>query len=104
MKKKYYHATPLKNLISILDNGLRTGYDGITYLTENPDEAYRFVAVRCWDDDILVIEAELEESKVEETFDHNPNFWKCKAFGYTETITSDEMTDFLKYERKIKKV
>lgn len=86
MKKKYYHATPFKNLTSVLDNGIRIGYDGITYLAENPDEAYRFIALRCWDDDILVIEVELEENKVEEIFDHNSNFWKCRAFGYTEVI------------------
>lgn len=97
--KKYYHATALKNLVSILDNGLHVGCDRITYLAETKEEAYRFIVLRCFED-ILVIEVELDETKVEETFDHNPNFFKCKAFGYPELITPDEMTNFWKFERK----
>lgn len=98
--KKYYHATPMRNLVSILDNGLKVGCDGITYLAETKEDAYKFVVLRCWGEEILVIEVELDENKVEETFDHNPNFFKCRAFGYPTLITPDEMTNFFKFERK----
>jgi len=99
MMKKYFHATPMKNLDSILESGVKVGCDGITYLAETKEEAYRFVALRCFED-ILVVEVELDENKVEETFDHNPNFFKCKAFGYPELITPDEITNLWKFERK----
>jgi hypothetical protein len=96
--RKYYHATPFKNFSSILDNGIKVGYDGITYLAETKEDAYRFIALRCFET-VLVIEVELDESKVVETFDHNPNFFKCKAFGYPELITANEMISFWKFER-----
>lgn len=101
--KKYYHATPMRNLDSILDEGIKVGYDKITYLAETKDEAYRFIVLRCLNEDILVIEVELDENKVEETFDHNFNFWKCKAFGYADTITPDKMTNFWKFAKRQKK-
>lgn len=94
--KKYYHATPFKNLYSILEEGLKVGYDGITYLAETPQDALKFICLRCFDD-ILVIEVELDETKVQETFDHSYAFFKCRAYGYNELITVTQMTDFVKY-------
>ena len=98
MTKTYYHATPLENLESIMDQGIRKGYDGVVYLTEKPDEAARFVAIRgCMK--ILVLGVELEEDLVNESFDHSQAFFKCKAYSYSDDIPADEITEFRKYER-----
>lgn len=46
MLKSYYHATPFENLNSIFTKGILKGIDGVVYLTEKPDEAARFLAIR----------------------------------------------------------
>lgn len=97
--RQFYHATPMRNLSSILDKGLLVGFDGITYLAETPQDACKFIALWCFGEPILVIEVELDESKVKETFDHNPNFFRCKAFGYPDTIPVERMTNFWKFEK-----
>ena len=95
--KKYYHATDFENLIPILDEGLKVGPDGIVYLTETPEDALKFVMLRGLKS-ILVIEVEVEEGKVEEQFDHNYNFFKCKAYGHDGDICTGQCTNFTKYE------
>lgn len=98
MTKTYYHATPFENLESILAQGIRKGYDGVVYLTEKPDEAARFVAIRgCMK--MLVLGIELEEDLINESFDHSEAFFKCKAYYYSDDIPVDEITEFLTYER-----
>ena len=99
MKKKFYHATDYKNLQSILDKGIIPGCDGIVYLTELAEEALRFMVFR-FHKEVLVLEIELEESDVEETFDHSYSFFKCKAFGYQGTIPVASILNFLHYERE----
>lgn len=98
MIKTYYHATPFENLESIMDQGICKGYDGVVYLTEKPEEAARFVAIRgCRK--ILVLGIELEEDLINESFDHSQAFFKCKAYSYAENIPADEIAEFLTYER-----
>lgn len=92
MLKSYYHATPYENLGSIFKNGILTGYDGVVYLTENPDEAARFVVIRGYKK-ILVIEVVVEDSLVKETFDHSQIFFRCRAFCYPNAILVDEFGD-----------
>ena len=97
MKKVYYHATPMENLDSILTNGIRKGIDGLVYLAEAPDEAARFVLIRgC--KDILVLEVEVEEGLVEETFDHSQVFFGCRAFGCKSSIDSSDIIGVSEYE------
>lgn len=94
---KMYHATNFENLGSILDKGILPSSEGIVYLTANQDEAPRFLVVRGIKK-ILVIECEVEESMVEEQFDHNENFFKCKAYGYIGKIKPENCLNFFKYE------
>lgn len=95
MLKKYYHATPFENLESILTKGILRGNDGVVYLAEKPHEAARFVAIRgC--KKILTIEVEVEESMVEESFDHSELFFKCKAYTYPQDISIDEFGNNIK--------
>lgn len=98
MTKTYYHATPFENLDSIMDQGLHKGCDGVVYLTEKPEEAARFVAIRGYRQ-ILVVGVELEEDLVSESFDHNEAFFGCRAYTYPDEIPANEITEFLKYER-----
>ncbi len=92
MLKSYYHATPFENLGSIFKKGILTGCDGVVYLTENPEEAARFVAIRGYKK-ILVIEVEVEDYLVTESFDHSQAFFKCRAYSYPHNISIDEFGD-----------
>lgn len=96
MMKEYFHATPYKNLESIIDQGIHRGWDGVVYLTDKREEALRFVAIRgC--KDILVCEVELNEANIKESFDHNESFFKCKAYMYDEDINPAEITNAWRY-------
>lgn len=97
MTKTYYHATPFENLESIMEKGILKGCDGVVYLTEQPDEAARFVAIHGFKK-ILVLGVEIEEDLVNESFDHSFSFFRCRAFYFPEDIPADEITEFLKYE------
>lgn len=44
-RTKYYHATPIDNWSSVIDEGLRAGYDGAVHLTTNKDRALGFVGL-----------------------------------------------------------
>lgn len=95
MLKTYYHATPFENISSIFKKGILKGHDGVVYLTKQPDEAVRFVAIRGYKK-ILVIEVEVEENMVEESFDHSQAFFKCKAYMYPKDISINEFGDNIK--------
>lgn len=90
MKDTYYHATPYENLASIVVDGIKSGMEGVVYLTKERDDALKFLAIRgCHD--ILTVEVLIDSEKVEETFDHSLQFFKCKAFGYKGDIKPCEM-------------
>lgn len=97
MTKTYYHATKFENLSSILGRGILRGYDKVVYLCEKPEEACRFLAIRGISP-ILVCQVQLEEELVSESFDHNENFFKCKAYTYPDDISVDDISDYLRYE------
>ena len=94
---KMYHATNIENLSSILEKGILRGFDGIVYLAEKPEYAARFLKVRLVKE-ILVIEVDVPEEKIEEQFDHNEKFFGCKAFGYPEDIPVEMIGDLYKFE------
>lgn len=96
MLKTYYHATPYENLESIMSKGLMRGCDGVIYLTEKPEEAARFVAIRGYHK-ILVIGIDVEEDSVEESFDHSQVFFNCRAYTYSEDIEPDKLIYLYKY-------
>lgn len=97
--KKYYHATTVDNFNSIMNDGvIKTGWDGIVYLTETPQDALKFIALRTFDD-IIVLEVEVDESLVVETFDHSYAFFKCKSYGCRQNISFDQVTSATKYSR-----
>lgn len=89
--KIYYHATRATNLPSIMNDGvIYTGMDGIVYLAESVEDALKFVALRAMNEDIYILGIKgLDESKIQETFDHSYAFFKCKSYGYPEDIPVD---------------
>lgn len=93
---KFYHATPYKNLGSILARGILPGVDGVVYLAETKEAALKFLCIRRASP-ILVIEVELGESKVSESFDHSYAFFKERAFVYPELIPADKLGRMWKY-------
>ena len=95
--KKFYHATPFPNLGGILAKGILKGCDGVVYLAETSDAACKFIAIRCFEP-ILVVEAELDEALVEESFDHNFAFFKERAWVYPKDIDPDQLGRMWKYE------
>ena len=97
MTKTYYHATPFENLESIMDQGIHKGCDGVVYLTEKPEDAAKFIAIRgC--KKILVCRVDLEQGLVKESFDHSYLFFRCNAYMYPDDIQTYEIVEYLKYE------
>lgn len=97
----YYHATAFSNLESILKDGLRPGIDHIVYLTESYEDSLKFLAIRLFDEDIVIIKIEgLDPDKVIETFDHSYSFFQCRSFGYLESIDPSLFTEYRVYPAK----
>ena len=101
--KKYYHATSYDNLSSIMSNGLKTSMEGIVYMTENPTDAVKFVALRSIPK-ILVVEIKTlkkHEYDIIETTDHNYSFFGCESYGYVGHIDSSMITNYLLFDNPL---
>lgn len=98
-ERYYYHATDMRNLGSILSEGLKTGPDGIVYLTDTPQNALKFVMLRMVPEILVVAvkESSLDKELLEESFDHSQEFFKCRAWGYMGSIESDILENYRKY-------
>lgn len=99
---QYYHACTPETWDKIMASGeVRKSWDGCVYLCTSPDEAARFVALRLMgtgDNTIIVLEFDdLDESNIEEVFDHNPNFWRCRCWGYFDNIPLYEVGNVYEY-------
>lgn len=96
----YYHATTKDRFNKIVSDGLiKVGIDHIVYLTTSKEDALKFVALRTFDD-IVVMEIDgLDDSKVFETFDHSEQFFKCKSYGYADNIPYDMISNAWIYSR-----
>lgn len=82
---RYFHATDFQNLCSIMEQGLKLSYDGVVYLCEKAEDALKFAVIHCIPK-ILVIEVDVDDSNIVETFDHSEVFFKCKCYGSTKPI------------------
>lgn len=101
--KTYYHATAIENLSSILENGLKAGNQGCVFMTENEEEAVRFLAIRLVPE-IVTFKIKVykkDYDKVQETFDHSQQFFQCKAFGYFGDISAENITASRKYQNPL---
>ena len=94
-----YHATPYENASSILNNGIRPGATGAVYMCEHPNEAIRFLIPR-QPASIAVFKIKIlkkDEQYIKESFDHNIDFFKCRAFGYVGTIPTEKIISYEVY-------
>lgn len=94
----YYHATDYKNLQSILDKGLlNNNLEGEVYLCRKDTDAIKFPYIRGLRD-ILVVEVNIDENEVKESFDHSEAFFKCKAYRYPHPISTNHIIRFIRYQ------
>ena len=102
----YYHATLKENVFSIIKEGLKTGYDGCTYLCKSEKECLSFFNLpnrflkfipekNTWafldKIEIAVIPLELDESTVHESNDHNKAFIKADAYYIDYDIPKEKI-------------
>lgn len=94
-----YHATYYSNLGSILLNGLKKSMDGYVYLTEQPNQAASFLAIRGVRK-ILIAKVKIykkDECNIVETFDHSEKFFKFRCYGYKGDIDVTKIVSYSEY-------
>ena len=100
MIKKYYHATTANKLASITSEGIKPMIDFV-YLCETTIDCTKFLQVRMIPlEDLRILEVEIDDSWVEESFDHSYGFFKCKAYLTQHTIEPDKITAIYAVKRK----
>lgn len=83
---KYYHAAPKETMIKIVGEGvIKESWDGMVYLCKEAVDACKFLIMRGMRE-MSVIEIELEENEVSESYDHNEAFFRCKAYMHNGNI------------------
>ena len=97
-----WHATSEEYLNSILENGIRPGDDGQVYLCEQPKEAIRFIMFRNLETvaTIKIAVSEEDEPNIKESFDHNNEFFKCRAFAHWGAIPKEKIAGYEVYEKR----
>ena len=79
-----WHASPYSNLGSIIKNGLITNL-GYIFFADRLESAALFVYMK-GEKHIVVFPVEFTEEEVEESFDHNIDFFECRCFYVTKNI------------------
>ena len=98
MVKKYYHATNFANFSGIMaEDVIKAGIDGGVYLCDTAKDACKFLAIR-GEKGVYVFEVEVYETKVVESFDHNENYFGCKAYLYLGDIPFSKVTQVLVFK------
>lgn len=98
MKKTFYHATSMDNLLSIAERGLlvEKTVDGI-YLCETAKDCLKFVYLHGLTN-MLVLKCKVDEQYVKESFDHSQAFFKCKAWVTDKDIPTKDILEYLQYD------
>jgi hypothetical protein len=92
--KSYYHATAPENTGSILANGLRPSQDGFVYLADSIENAAKFGFFANDGKEVSIFTVKIlkaDDSKLEEVYDHNEQFFGCKAYGYNGAIPKERL-------------
>lgn len=87
----------MNNLGGILDKGITVGVDRVVYLCKTPRDALKFMYLRGIKN-VLVCEVKVDDRYIKESFDHNEDIFKCKAYAYSKDIKVDEIVNYTKYE------
>lgn len=97
--KILYHATPFENLLGIVEEGLKPlNIEKMIYLAETAEDALKFMAIRGYTEILVCKVKVLNTNKLTETFDHNYNVFKCRAFGYNGEIPCKQIVSYTKYK------
>ena len=87
MKKTYYHATKKENVLKIIHkDGLKADFMGLVYLSDTVEGALEFMKARKDPGIYAVIPVYVDEEKITESFDHNPEYIKANAFTHAGSI------------------
>ena len=92
--KTYWHATDYNNLLSIYSKGiLANNIEHCVFLCETEQDAAKVLVIRgC--KKILLCQVEVDKDKVIESFDHNQEFFRCKAYMYPQDIPSNQIKQY----------
>lgn len=83
---KYYHAAPRETMVKIAGEGIiKKSLDGMVYLCKEAVDSCKFLIMRGMKE-MSVIEIELDENEVAESYDHSEVFFKCKAYMHNGDI------------------
>lgn len=95
---KFYHATRVENISSILTLGIQSHLEGV-YLCEKPEDALKFLRIRGIKQ-IAVFEVNIRKNskKLVESFDHSYAIFKCRAFIYMDNIPLENITNCVMYQ------
>lgn len=93
MKIEMYHATDLANFDSIFEKGLLKGIDECVYCCDTQKDAAKFAYVHCVKH-ILVVGFEIDTDELVESFDHDQQFFACRAWCITHNIAPEALKSF----------
>lgn len=83
---KYYHAAPKETMLKIVGEGvIKKNWGGTVYLCKEAVDACKFLIMRGMKE-MSVIEVELKEADISESYDHSQAFFKCKAYMHNGDI------------------
>ena len=95
---KFYHATTRSTMEKIVGEGrIRKSCDGVVYLCKEAIDSCKFLVIR-GHEKMSVIEVELDEREIEESFDHSEAFFKCKAYIHKGDIKLTGMENIWDYD------
>lgn len=99
-----YHGTSVKNVGSILANGVKQYFEGI-YLTDTTESALRWCGFKLHakgENEVAVIEVKVDPSKLTEGCDHSPMmvqlFGVGKSLLHSGDIPAKNVTNVIMYK------
>lgn len=99
--KYLYHATATENKESILKDGIKpNNFEHAVFLADSFDSAASFLAIRLINK-ITVFKVRYTNNqfrKLTESFDHNPNYFKCKAYMDSNVIEPKRFVEVVDLE------
>jgi RNA:NAD 2'-phosphotransferase (TPT1/KptA family) len=100
--QKLYHCTERKNLTNIMNEGIKKGYDGVVYLADSANNSAKFLVVRGIKiENLIAFEIDtkkLNAKKLGFSYDHNENFFGCKAYMYADDIKISKLLNVIEFE------
>lgn len=95
---KFYHATPWESAGQIQKDGkIKASWDGGVYLCKDPADSCKFMIIR-FVQRVAVIEVDLPEESVQESYDHSEEFFGCKAYIHEGDIELTGCEDVRYYD------